>query len=246
MCTLHINLFVLHYTSHLQDPPKAVSSTAATSTPEPVVVAAKPKPVATIPEPIIKGKRSTEFTVPRELAIVPINEATVQFTAGTIGGVAGLVVGGPVVAALSATIFNYLSRKDEDKSSSSTSPKKIVDTAALTALHIYNFLAQFEKDNKIVDSAFKLMEKVVDKAKESEGAGDVLATLESTLGGVVNKVEELNDDYDLIGGAGTVLGSFGDLLEVGLDKVVEANEEYKFTERVGGVVKNTVEKVTEK
>ena len=27
---------------------------------------------------------------------------------------------------------------------------------------------------------------------------------------------------------------------------VEANEEYKFTERVGGVVKNTVEKVTEK
>ena len=210
-----------------------------------MVVAVKPKPVATIPEPI-KGKRSTEFTVPRELAIVPINEATVQFTAGTIGGVAGLVVGGPVVAALSATIFNYLSRKDEDKSSSSTSPKKIVDTAALTALHFYNFLAQFEKDNKIVDSAFKLMEKVVDKAKESEGAGDVLATLESTLGGVMSKVEELNDDYDLIGGAGTVLGSFGDLLEVGLDKVVEANEEYKFTERVGGVVKNTVEKVTEK
>ena len=40
--------------------------------------------------------------------------------------------------------------------------------------------------------------------------------------------------------------SVGHLLEIGLDKVVEANEEYKFTERVGGVVKNTVEKVTEK
>ena len=40
--------------------------------------------------------------------------------------------------------------------------------------------------------------------------------------------------------------SVGHLLEIGLDKVVEANEEYKFTERVGGVVKNTMEKVTEK
>lgn len=225
---------------------------------EPVAVVVSATPEPEIPKPVIpvaveppKPKRvvkPTEFTVPREFAIVPINEATVQFTAGALGAAAGFVLGGPVLAAITASVFNYLSRKDEDKSSgSNTSAKKIVDAASQTALLAYNFLAQFEKDNKVVDSTFKLMEKVVDKAKEADSpAGDALVTLESTLGGIASKVEELNDDYDLVGGAGTVLESVADLVEIGVDKVVELNDEFKLTDRVEGVVKGAVGKVSEK
>jgi len=54
----------------------------------------------------------------------------------------------------------------------------------------------------------------------------------------------LNDDYDFVRGAETVLNSVGDLVEISVDKVVELNGEYKLTDRVGGVIKGTVGKMT--
>lgn len=195
---------------------------------------------------------SSSGTIPRELALVPINESTVQFTAGALGLTAGLVLGGPLLAIFLSATANYLSRKDDEpqpgkeESATSTSPKRIVDTASQTALLIYNFLAQFERDNKIVDGTFKLIEGAVDKAKQSEEGGETIASLENTLGGVAKSVEKLNEDFDLVGGAGTVLNSVGDLVEDSVDKVIDLNDQFKLTERVGGVVKGAVAKVTEK
>ncbi|KAK1742159.1 hypothetical protein QTG54_006724 [Skeletonema marinoi] len=195
---------------------------------------------------------SSSGTIPRELALVPINESTVQFTAGALGLTAGLVLGGPLLAIFLSATANYLSRKDDEpqpgkeESATSTSPKRIVDTASQTALLIYNFLAQFERDNKIVDGTFKLIEGAVDKAKQSEEGGETIASLENTLGGVAKSVEKLNEDFDLVGGAGTVLNSVGDLVEDSVDKVIDLNDQFKLTERVGSVVKGAVAKVTEK
>ena len=221
-------------------PPKveAAPVVASIPTPPPVPVPVPPPaPKAPLPK--------TTFTVPRELAIVPINEASVQFTAGLLGASAGFLLGGPILAAILAATTNYLSRKD-DETTKDTSPKKIVDTASQTALLLYNYLAKFEKDNKVVDNTFKLLEGAVDKAKSTETpAASTLLTLESTLSSTAKKVEEWNDDYDFVKGAETVLNSVGDLVEISVDKVVALNEEYRLTERVGGVVKGTVGKLTE-
>ena len=177
-----------------------------------------------------------------ELGIVPINEATIEFTAGLLGGAAGLVLGGPILAAVGASTCNYLSRKDDaDQSSTTTSPKKVVDTASLAALNVYNLIAQFESDNKILDSTFNFLGNMLDKVKDTE-AGEAVSKVESTLGGVVNKVEELNDEYDLVGGTETLLGAVGGLIEVSVDKVVELNGEYKLSDRVVGAVKDQVTK----
>jgi hypothetical protein len=236
----------------LVEPTEVVSTVIATTTPEPEIQ--KPVIISNKRENKVVSKQSTEFTVPRELAIVPINESTVQFTAGALGGAAGLIVGGPILGIITASVFNYLSRKEEDKSAAAaastaatTSPKKIVDTASQTALLAYNYVAQFEKKNKIVDSIFKFLERMTDKAKEADTpAAEALVTLETTLGGIANKVEELNDDYDIVGGVGTVLDSIGDLVEISVDKVVELNDEYKFTNRAVDAVKVVVGKVAEK
>ena len=142
---------------------------------------------------------------------------------------------------MGASTCNYLSRKDDADQSSTTSPKKVVDTASLTALNAYNFVAQFESDNKILDSAFKFLGKMLDKVKDTE-AGETVSKVESTLGGVVNKVEDLNDEYDLVGGTETLLGAVGDLIEVSVDKVAELNGEYKLTDRVSGAIKDQVNK----
>ena len=228
--------------------PAVVTST--TTAPEPAV----PKPVIPAPSPLSSTTtptspvQPTEFTIPREFALVPINEASVQFTAGILGATAGILLGGgPILAAFLAAATNYLSRKDDTPGgdATSSSAKKIVDTASQTALLMYNFLARFEKENKVVDTTLRLMESAVDKAKEVDSpASSTLIAVESTLGGVAKKVEELNDDYDLVGGVGTVLNSVGDLVEIAVDKVVELNEEYRFTDRVGEVVKKAVGKVT--
>ena len=97
-----------------------------------------------------------------------------------------------------------------------------------------------------MDTALRLAEGAVDRLKSIDSpASSAVVQLESTLGGMAKKVEEWNDDYDFVNGAGTVLNSVGDLVEISVDKVVELNEEYRLTERVGGVIKETVKKVTE-
>lgn len=225
----------------VEEPPKVEEVKPVASTPQPEPVAPPPAPV---PPPAPKAPLpKTSFTVPREFAVVPVNEATVQFTAGLIGASAGFLLGGPILGAILAAASNYLSRKD-DEVTQDTSPKKIVDTASQTALLIYNYLAKFEKENKVVDTTLKVLEGVVDKAKATE-TGSPLLAVESTLGGVAKKVEELNDDYDFIKGAETVLNSMGDLVEISVDKVVSLNEEYKLTDRVGGVIKGSLNKLTD-
>jgi len=225
--------------------------------PKPVVTPAEESetetaPTTTTTESSSTTSASSSGTIPRELALVPINESTVQFTAGALGLTAGLVLGGPLLAIFLSATANYLSRKDDEpqpgkeESATSTSPKRIVDTASQTALLIYNFLAQFERENKIVDGTFKLIEGAVDKAKQSEEGGETIASLENTLGGVAKSLEKLNEDFDLVGGAGTVLNSVGDLVEDSVDKVIDLNDQFKLTDRVGGVVKGAVAKVTEK
>jgi hypothetical protein len=222
--------------------PAVAESTPLVEEPTPVL---SPAPEDRAPLP------RTEFTVPREFSIVPINEATVQFTAGILGATAGLLLGGgPLLAGLLAATTNYLSRKDDSakgEAANATSAKKVVDTASQTALLMYNFIANFEKQNKVVDTTLRVLEGAVDKAKESDTpAGSTIGAIESTLSDVSKKVEELNDDYDLVGGVRTILSSVGDLVEVSVDKVVQLNDEYKLTDRVGGVVKGTVNKMTEK
>lgn len=247
-------------------PEPTAAVTAAATKPEPVAEPVAESTAAVAPavaepqlEPVAEpGPRSvvvrtTEFTVPRELAIVPINEASVQFTAGALGGAIGLVLGGPILATVAASAFNYLSRKEDERSTSTSTnretvtAKRVVEEASQTALLAYNFVSQFERDNKIFDSVLRFLERAVDKVKGTDSpAVDAIVALESTLGGIANRVEEWNDDYDILGGVGTVLDSVGDLVEIGVDKVVELNGEYKLTDRAMGVVKGAVVRVTEK
>lgn len=222
-------------TANLQEePPSPIPS-------EPIPTSTTTTTASSTPPP-----KPTTFTIPRELAIVPINESSVQFTAGLLGATAGYLLGGPLFAAVFAATTNYLSRKDDepkrgDAVATTTSPKKIVDTASQTVLLFYNYLAQFERENRVFDTTFRLLEGTVDKAKRTE-QGEIISNVENVLGTVARTAEELNDDYDLVGGAGTVLNSVGDLVEISVDKVVELDGEYRLSQRVGDVVKGTLGK----
>ncbi len=73
-----------------------------------------------------------EAPAPKSSSLVPIKEETVEFTAGMIGGAAGFVVGGPVVAAIGAAAANYISKSGSEAGD-------IVSAVSKSAIEVYNY-----------------------------------------------------------------------------------------------------------
>lgn len=167
-------------------------------------------------------------------ALVPVNEANVQFAAGALGAAAGLVLVGPVFGAVAAAGGNYLARKDGDGAARAP---RAVGAAALAALRGCNLLAG------PVSAALGGAARVArGKASPVADAADQAA---ATLEGMVQEAGRWNDEYDLLGGAVAALGAVGDIVEKSVDKVVDLNEEYQLLERAGRVVKGALDKAAE-
>ena len=64
-------------------------------------------------------------------ALVPIKDETVEFTAGIIGGAAGLVIGGPLLGAIGAAAANYVSKMEGDATD-------IVKAVSKSSIQIFN------------------------------------------------------------------------------------------------------------
>merc|ERR1712087_157591 len=90
--------------------------------------------------------------------LVAIKEETVEFTAGIIGGVAGLVVGGPLLGAIGAAAANYVSKSDNEAG-------EVVGAVSKTALEVYNYLATLDSKYEVLGSAQASLENALDKLK---------------------------------------------------------------------------------
>ena len=51
-----------------------------------------------------------ESAIPKGGALIPINPDTVEFASGLVGGAVGLVLGGPIGAAMGTAAANYATR----------------------------------------------------------------------------------------------------------------------------------------
>merc|ERR1711982_246521 len=82
-----------------------------------------------------------------------------------------------------------------------------------------------------------------DKVKSSGKADPaVVEKLEKALSSTTSKINEINDEYDLVGAGTTALGVIGDLVERAVKKAGELNEDYKLSERALESVTKAVEK----
>jgi len=171
--------------------------------------------------------------------IVAIKEETVEFTAGIIGGVAGLVVGGPVLGAVGAAAANYVSKGENEVG-------EIVGTVSKTALEAYNYLATLDNKYEVLASAQSSLEGALDKLKSQEKVdAAAIEKVESALASTKAKIEEVNDEYDLVGSGITALGVVGDLVEKTVKKVGELNEEYQLTDKAKAALSSAVDKAKE-
>jgi hypothetical protein len=171
--------------------------------------------------------------------IVAIKEETVEFTAGLIGGVAGFVVGGPVLGAVGAAAANYVS-KGEDEAG------EIVGAVSKSALEVYNYLATLDNKYEVLASAQSSLEGALDKLKSQDKVDPAaVEKVESALASTKAKIEEVNDEYDLLGSGMTALGVVGDLVEKTVKKAGELNEEYQLTDKAKTALSSAVDKAKE-
>jgi hypothetical protein len=158
-------------------------------------------------------------------ALVPIKEETVEFTAGIVGGLAGFVVGGPVLGALGAASANYVSKMEGDVGT-------VIKAVSKSSIQVFNYLADLDKKYEVVNKAKSSLDSTLAKLKDQDTLDkEAIAKVESALETAKSKITEINDEYDLVGGAVTAFGVLGDLVEKAVKKAGELNEEYKLTDK---------------
>ncbi|KAG7365130.1 hypothetical protein IV203_038333 [Nitzschia inconspicua] len=201
--------------------------------PTPMVFMSDDDEVATAPAPAPKA------AAPSGGKLVPIKEETVEFTAGLIGGAAGLFIGGPVLAAIGAAAANFISKSDNDVGVA-------VGAVSKSAIEIYNYLATLDNKYEILGKAKNSLESALEKLKAQDNVDPAaIEKVESALASTKEKIAEINDEYDLVGSGMTALGVIGDLVEKTVKKVGELNEEYDLTDKAKAALATAVDKAKE-
>ena len=169
-------------------------------------------------------------------AIVPINEETVEFTAGILGGIVGFSIGGPVLGAITAAAANYASKTDAEVG-------EVLSAVSKSSIEIFNYFSKLDSKYEVLDKAKGQLESALEKVKKSDSANpETIDKIESALKNTNSKIREINDEYDLVGTGMTALGVVGDLVEKAIIKAGELNEEYKLSEKAQKAIGEAVEK----
>lgn len=169
-------------------------------------------------------------------ALVPIKEETVEFTAGILGGIAGFAVGGPILGALGAAAANYASKTESEVSD-------VISAVSKSSIQVYNYLATLDEKYEVLNKAKGSLDSALTKLKSQDNVDpSTIDKVEKALASTKGKIDEVNDEYDLVGGGITALGVVGDLVEKAVKKAGELNEEYKLTDKAQDALKSAVAK----
>jgi len=150
--------------------------------------------------------------------VFPVDKTNVESAAAVTGGILGLVIGGPVLAAIFAAVANYVSKKEGESGEALRGLGK-------TVVESFNFLTKlnvkYNLTGKVTDTVGKAISSV---ETESEALQKVKGTYET----VATKITELNEEYDLISKGKEVIASTAALSDVAIDKVLELNQKVLF------------------
>merc|ERR1712137_1060596 len=95
------------------------------------------------------------------------------------------------------------------------------------ALEVYNYLLGVDNKYSLLEKAQDALESALAKLKSQDSVDPAaVEKVETALASTKAKIDEVNDEYDLVGSGMTALGVVGDLVEKTVEKVSELNEEY--------------------
>mmetsp|Transcript_24359 Transcript_24359/g.48683 ORF Transcript_24359/g.48683 Transcript_24359/m.48683 type:complete len:323 (+) Transcript_24359:63-1031(+) len=185
------------------------------------------------------GTKASTRVVSDESAIIPINEATIEFTAGVIGGVIGLAfTANPVFAVVTAAAANYISKKDD-----LGELNELVQSISKASLSTYNWFAKLDAKYMLLGKITESLDSSLENLKKSGGDNsETIAKIERALSQTTKQLKELAEEADLVEGSKQALGAVGEIIETGVDKTVDANKQYKLTERAANAAKTVAKK----
>lgn len=213
--------------------------------PEPVeMVMEEPEPEIAVMEqtPVISEPPKVE-TIPRAHAIVPINEATIEFTSGVVGGVAGFALAGPAGSVFGASVFNFLSRQVEGDLT------EAISNTAKKSIELYNYMAKLDAKYQILARSKKSLSSSIHKIKSSKNispeALEAAEKMELKLALVAKKIDDINGEYDLTNNLILAFDKFGDIVERTVKKSVEFEKKNNVSGKLMQAWSQAIEKALE-
>ena len=144
-----------------------------------------------------------------------------------------------VIAAIGAAAANYVSKGDSEAG-------VVVGNVSKSAIEIYNYLAGIDNKYELLKKAQSSLESALEKLKSQDSVDPAaVKKVEDALAATKSKIDEVNDEYDLVGAGMTALGVIGDLVEKTVAKVGELNEEYQLTDKAKDALGGAVAKAKE-
>eukprot|EP01038_Epipyxis_sp_PR26KG_P007916 gene7916-10746_t len=167
--------------------------------------------------------------------IIPVDKGNIESAAAVTGGILGLVLGGPILAALFAAITNYVAKKENESG-------EAIRGVGKTVVESVNFLTKL---NAKYNLSGKVGESVTKAVSNVEKDSDVVSTVSTTVTSAVSKLDELNKEFDLLNKGKEIAIAAGTLSDAALDKLIELNAKYDFVETSKTAATKVVAKVQE-
>jgi len=191
------------------------------------------------PEPIVEAQQ----TIPRSRALVQINEETLEFTSGVVGGVVGFALAGPVGSVVGSTICNFFSRQVDGDIT------EAINNTAKKSIELYNYLAKLDAKYDILNGSKQSLTRSIEKIKSSGNvspeAQKTVKKLEARLDQVGEKIDKVNSEYDITTNVLLALDKFGDIVERTVKKSIEFENKNGLAGKLVNAWSTAIEKALE-
>mmetsp|Transcript_3450 Transcript_3450/g.10788 ORF Transcript_3450/g.10788 Transcript_3450/m.10788 type:complete len:247 (-) Transcript_3450:91-831(-) len=160
------------------------------------------------------------------VALVKVTEDSKMTTAGMLGGLAGLLLGGVWVGGAVFAATSYLARKEDSDVS------KALKGVAYGSLEILNFGAALNKKYMVTDKLGSAISGALDSAKSSSDSKEAVGAVTGVIDGVSDAVKSVDKDIGIKDTLGTLATSATELAFQAVDTAFELNKEYKVTDQI--------------
>ena len=116
-------------------------------------------------------------------ALVPVNDENIKASSAVTAAGAGLVLGGPVLAVVTAALGNYATTTESEVG-------EVVRGVGKVSLDVYNFLLKLNGKYDLSDKASAAVKEQLEKLKAGE-SGETMTKVEDAVTTVTSKVGEL-------------------------------------------------------
>mmetsp|Transcript_104882 Transcript_104882/g.306322 ORF Transcript_104882/g.306322 Transcript_104882/m.306322 type:complete len:246 (+) Transcript_104882:54-791(+) len=159
-------------------------------------------------------------------ALVKVTEESKMTTAGVLGGLAGLLIGGVWVGGALFAASSYFAKKEDSDVS------KALKGVASGSLEVLNFGAAINEKYMVTDKLGSAVSSALEGAKSSPDSKGAATTVSGFLSGLGEAFQSLDNDVGIKDTLGTLASGATDLAFQAVDKAVELNNEYKISDQI--------------